>query len=82
VRAMEAKNKIPKYLQLDYIDNCIQQNMLWVNGKSLHKNDECVLDFSCCHPELKRDEDFRVKHGTQNIIELIERRMTVLSNKD
>jgi hypothetical protein len=73
--------KVPKYLQLDYIDNCIEQNMLWANGKSVHMNDECVLDFSCCYPELKRDEDYRIKHGTENISELIERRMSVLSNK-
>jgi hypothetical protein len=79
---MEAKTKIPKYLQLDYIDNCIEQTMLWVNGKSVHKNDECVLDFSCCHPELKRDDDYRIKHGNKKISELIERRMDVLGNKD
>jgi hypothetical protein len=79
---MESKNKVPKYLQLDYIDNGIEQTMLWVNGKSVHKDDECVLDFSCCYPELKRDEDYRIKHGSDKISELIERRMLVLSNKN
>lgn len=72
------KDKIPKYMQLGYIDNCIEQTMLWVNGKSVHMNDECVVDFSCCYPDLLTEENKRIERGNEKISELIERRLSVL----
>ncbi len=74
------KDKIPKYLQLGYIDNCIEQTMLWMNGKSVHMNDECVVDFSCCYPDMLTEERKRLSTGNEKISELINRRKSVLSN--
>ena len=74
------KEKIPKYLQLGYIDNCIEQTMLWMNGKSVHMNNECVVDFSCCYPNILTEERKRLSTGNEKIEELIDRRKSVLSN--
>ena len=72
------KDKIPKYVQLGYIDNCIEQTMLWMNGMPTHMNNECVVDFSCCHPDFLTEENKRIERGNEKISELIERRLSVL----
>jgi len=71
---MTPKEKIPAYLRLDYIDNCIEQTLLWINGKPEHRNDECCIDFSCCYPELIFSEARRIAVGTDRLEELFERR--------
>lgn len=76
---MENKS-VPAYLQLGYIDNCIEQTMLWMNGTSVHRNNECVLDFSCCYPDLLSSEDHRFKNGSIKLNELHERRQRVLND--
>lgn len=53
----------PKYLQLDYIDNCIEKTLLWMNGTYVHRNNECVIDFSCCYSELKTPYVKRIEMG-------------------
>jgi len=70
----------PAYKQLGYIDNCIEQTLLWINGKSEHRNDECTLDFSCCYPDLKRDYEYRLKMGTEKLNNLHDRREACLSS--
>ena len=64
----------PKYLQLNYIDNSIEQTLLWINGVSKHFNDECCIDFSCCFPELLMSYERRLKVGTQHLDNLHDRR--------
>lgn len=79
---MLSDNKpVPAYLQLGYIDNCIEQTMLWINGKSVHKNEECTVDFSCCYPKLLMDYDYRLKHGTEKLEELHKRRLVALGEE-
>lgn len=68
----------PAYLQLSYIDNCIQQTLLWMNGKPEHRNNECCVDFSCCYPELMFSEERRLKVGKEKLAELHDRRIKVL----
>ena len=65
----------PAYLQLNYIDNCIKQTLLWINGESTHANNECCQDFSCCFPELKSSYERRLKVGTDKLKELYNRRL-------
>lgn len=64
----------PKYLQIGYIDNCIEQTLLWINGISEHRNGECCVDFSCCFPEHLMDYDRRFEVGTKKLDELHNRR--------
>lgn len=37
-----------------YQDRVVQHSLKWVNGNPQHNHvdDECVADFSCCHPDL------------------------------
>ncbi len=37
-----------------YQDRVIQHSLKWLNGTPEHNHvdNECVADFSCCHPEL------------------------------
>ncbi len=72
---------VPAYLQLGYIDNCIEQTMLWVNGKPEHRNNECTVDFSCCYPDLLMEENERIEVGTKKLNELHARRKTVLASQ-
>lgn len=39
---------------MSYTDRVISQTLQWVNGISKHNHvdGECVVDFSCCHPDL------------------------------
>lgn len=77
---MKKTKPVPEYLQLGYIDNCIEQTMLWMNGKPVHRNNECTLDFSCCYPHMLMADDRRVEVGTEQLNELHERRQKVLSD--
>jgi len=70
---------VPAYLQLEYIDNCIEQTMLWVNGKSVHRNNECTVDFSCCYPDLLTEEGRRIDIGAKKLDELHARRKAALA---
>lgn len=38
----------------DYRTRTLQHSLLWLNGIVRHNtvDDECVIDFSCCVPEL------------------------------
>lgn len=36
-----------------------EQLSKWVDGVSVHANDECVPDFSCCHKQLLADVAIR-----------------------
>lgn len=71
--------KTPEYLKLEYIDNCIEQTLLWINGKSVHKNNECTMDFSCCHPEFLQPDEQRLKNGQKKIDDLTERRNSIIN---
>lgn len=37
-----------------YTNRVIQHSLMWVNGRPKHNyiDDECVVDFSCCNPDL------------------------------
>jgi hypothetical protein len=72
-------NPIPAYKQLGYIDDCIEQTMLWVNGKPEHRNNECTIDFSCCQPDLLSSYERRLESGTKKLDELHKRRLVALS---
>lgn len=76
---MKHKTSTPKYLQLGYIDNCIEQTLLWVNGISEHRNNECCIDFSCCYPSMLDSYEVRYKVGVAKLDELHERRKGVLN---
>lgn len=56
----------PKYLQVEYIDLCIEQTLLWMNGVSTHRNNECTVDFSCCYPDLRSDKSVRLVQARPN----------------
>lgn len=71
----------PAYLRLDYIDNCIVQTLLWMNGKPEHRNDECCIDFSCCYPELMYDTNRRIIVGRAKLLDLYQRRQSALNGK-
>jgi hypothetical protein len=46
----------------------IRQYQLWVNGISEHNHvdNECCIDFSCCHPDLgEKDQAVRVRIFTE-----------------
>lgn len=75
-------NKIPAYLQLSYIDACIEQTLLWINGVSVHRNEECCVDFSCCYSELLTTGEKRFEIGKKKLDELFERRKKVMSDGD
>lgn len=68
----------PKYLQIGYIDNCVTQTLMWMNGKPCHMNEECCIDFSCCYPEMMFDTERRTRVGTDTLNELHDRRLVVL----
>lgn len=70
---------IPKYLELEYIDNCIEQTLLWMNSISEHRNDECCVDFSCCYPEFLMEYEKRYDHGVKKLNELHDRRNEALN---
>ena len=38
----------------EYEDRTIRFSLLWLNGKPRHNHidQECCIDFSCCHPDL------------------------------
>jgi hypothetical protein len=36
----------------------------WVNGDSIHLQDQCTPDFSCCQPQLLATEDERRKFAS------------------
>lgn len=38
----------------EYHDRVIQYSLKWVNGNPQHNkiDNECVADFSCCHPAM------------------------------
>lgn len=40
--------------QKGYTDRVIKYSLMWVNGRPKHNytDNECVVDFSCCHPDL------------------------------
>ena len=52
-----------------YLDRVIQHSLLWVNGISKHNHidDECLIDFSCCHPDLF-EQDFSKRQETHQIL--------------
>ena len=75
------REKIPKYLQLGYVDGCIEQTLLWMNGVSEHRNDECTIDFSCCHPDLLSSNERRQDVGNAKLSELHERRSIIINTK-
>ncbi len=37
-----------------YTNRVIQHSLMWVNGQPKHNyvDEECVVDFSCCNPNL------------------------------
>ena len=37
----------------------LKQLLEWQKGNSIHKDDECCPDFSCCNPELLASQDER-----------------------
>ena len=47
-----------------YQNRVIEHSLGWVMGKPVHNetDNECVRDFSCCHPDLfTEDENVRIK---------------------
>ena len=73
------KNAIPQYMQLGYVDACIEQTLLWMNGVSEHRNYECTVDFSCCYPDLLSSVERRLEVGSKKLDELLERRLIILN---
>lgn len=73
------KKPVPAYMQLGYVDACIEQTLLWMNGVSEHRNNECVTDFSCCYPDLLSSEERRMRDGAKKLDELHERRAKILT---
>lgn len=71
--------QIPTYMQLNYIDNCIKQTILWMNGKPRHYNNECCIDFSCCYPNLLTDAARRLTIGDEKLLELHTRRREAIN---
>lgn len=72
---------IPTYLQLDYIDQCINQTLNWINGQSIHANNECCIDFSCCYPNLLMEYSKRLEIGNSKLDELFARRRKISFEK-
>lgn len=75
------KKSVPTYMQLGYVDACIEQTLLWINGKSEHRNNECTVDFSCCFPALLFNDEKRLSRGSRKLNELHERRKVILSSE-
>lgn len=57
-----------------YLDQLVQQAIHWVNGRAVHVpiSDECVPDFSCCHPDL--GENTTQEHRLDHLRQMIELR--------
>ena len=63
-----------------YTDRVIKYSLMWVNGRPKHNyiDNECVVDFSCCYPELfTNDLTVRQEHHAQ----LVERLRKQYPNK-
>ena len=63
VRCCVAKNPVKQ----ERVIRTETQDLLWLAGVALHNGQnrslgECVLDFSCCHPDLSTSPDEKIKH--------------------
>lgn len=63
-----------------YTNRVIQHSLMWVNGRPKHNyiDDECVVDFSCCNPDLFT-EDLKVRQRLHE--KLVERLRGQYQNK-
>ena len=61
---------------LAYIKSLCTQTRLWMDGYSTHNilTHECVLDFSCCHPEMRMNQVDRWIAGEKQLLTFLEGR--------
>ena len=58
-----------------YHDRVIQHSLMWVNGVCKHNkiDDECLADFSCCHPELFTENKEKRMRMHKDLVERLRR---------